>query len=100
MTTDIPDQKCWFCGATQNQVSHLPDDRRKPKPDDYNVCINCAAPGIFTPELIVRRPTAKEIIEFFLDDDCSKQWLILAAYLASHGKKDAEVWNIGKELLV
>lgn len=100
MTTEIPEQKCWFCGIVQDRVTFLPDDRKKPKSDDYNVCINCAAPGIFMSDLTVRRPMAKEVIEFFLDNDCSSQWLVLVAYLAASGKKDTEIWNIGKEPLV
>lgn len=100
MTTVIPEQPCWFCGVLQDQVSHIVDDRRKPKPDDFNVCIGCAAPGIFTPEMTVRRPTSKEIIDFFLDDECSEQWLVLIAFLAQQGVPKEKIWNIGKEPLV
>lgn len=60
--SEVPPSPCPYCGAVHDLASGL-DNREKPDSNSVSVCLKCAGISLFTDELTLREPTARELID-------------------------------------
>ena len=80
--TRTPHNHCLACGKPINSASpSLPADRRrKPRPGDISLCLDCGHAHIFTNDLTLREPNAIEAADIAADPDAARARAILADY--------------------
>ena len=64
----MPEQLCPKCGHLLDAASNLDNPRAKPKPEDYTVCIACAAILRFNSMLRLDVPTPEDVAALQRDD--------------------------------
>lgn len=71
-TTRLAKQSCWNCRKVIDSATHFVDGKRtasRPKPGDFNICLGCNAVSVFDEELMLRQPTADELIKIANDPE-------------------------------
>jgi len=64
-TTVTPNSICPYCGHKFNRASN--PEGQVPTPGDYSVCIECSEILVFDDDLLLRKPTDKELEDVPLD---------------------------------
>lgn len=64
-----PGASCPYCGRVNDASTGV--EGGTPVAGDVSICLYCSLPGIFTAELLIRKPTAEEQVE--LDDSAEVQ---------------------------
>lgn len=64
--TEIPNQRCWKCGYRMDRTTEVLGDA-KPREGDVSMCLDCGALGIFTKNLMIRKPTEEEQARWEVD---------------------------------
>jgi hypothetical protein len=68
--TPVPPSPCPWCGKLNDMATSANADRPDdvPEPGDVTVCIACASPAVFNPDMTLRRPWPGEIEAAHPDD--------------------------------